>query len=169
MTPALDHMISELEAMLGEVMPTRDLCTLWLDLVAFRKEVDLVVRAVEEEATESLIGEIGEVTGKRSMYDTPAGPVRLEREPQRRRAHGRAIVEVVALDVVTADGEMVKAVPVLTLRAILPHAATEEASSYAWRWRELRSLLGADEYALLVDETPIEDRRIRIAAGEAWT
>jgi hypothetical protein len=175
MIPTLERLLAEVESLLSEDLPLRETCSLWLDLVEFRKNVDLVVRSVEEEATELLHAEIGDderglaIIGKRSLYETPAGVVRLEREPLRRRAHGRAIVEVLSARLVNqTTGEVVAAVPVEVLRDVLPPAATsEDPSSFGWRFRELREYLG-DEYRLLVDEPELADRGVRIMAGEGY-
>lgn len=147
---------------------TVDLATLWLDLLQVRKSLTCVIDAVEAEATESLIAEVGEVPGKRSEIETPAGPVRLQRAPSRPRSEGRAVARALSKDLIDkTTGEVVRAVPLDTLTAVIPAIAADGATSYGWRWWQLRDYLG-DDYHLLVDETPLEDRPLVIKASSEW-
>jgi hypothetical protein len=144
---------------------TVDLATLWLDLVALRKTLGTVIDAVEYEATESLIAQVGEVPGKRSEIETPAGPVRLEREPAKHRSHGHAVARALSRELIDrGTGELIRAVPLDTLAAVIPAIAAQGETSYGWRWWQLRDYLGAD-YDVLIDETPLEDRALIIKAG----
>jgi len=174
MLPTLNHALETVELLLDENLSTEEVCLLWLDLLEFRKVVDVVLNSVEEEATEKLHSHFGDdangraITGKRTMFDTPAGPVHLELSPNRRKVYGARVVDQLSSIMATPDGELVEAVPAAVLRAVLPAANSPEQTGYGWRWKELRNALGDEMYGVLVTETPLDERLPVLRAGEMW-
>lgn len=174
MLPTLERLLENVESLLDENLSMDDVCLLWLDLIQFQQHLDVIMRSVEEEATEKLHEHFGDdasgkpITGKRTMYETPAGPVHLELAPNRRRAWGSRVVDQLAAPMITSEGELVDAVPAAVLREVLPAAAAEGETSGGWRWAPLRKVLGDEMYDILVTEQSIEERLPVLRRGEVW-
>ena len=122
-------------------LPVPDLCALWLALGDARRRVLQAYDALQKEASEALHAQVGDsrnglpIIGKRSITDTPFGPVLLEREPPKRRSDGYRIARALCTRAVDpATGEALWAVPLDVLQRVVPAVAAEGVNGYGWRW-----------------------------------